>query len=187
MTVADALTELKRIDKAIQRRCQSIRRYCSKRKSSKDEIENQKAYVTAKIQSAEDLIRRYQDIKLTINESNLVTLITFRNRTFSVAEAILFKQWTHAQQTVLLSSFDTTTATTQIRDFQRTIVQGAINPEAMEKLDLVPELLYNEKKIESLKEQNLDMYSYVDALIEKSNHHTFIDFKIMPEGFESEE
>ena len=92
ITIADALTELKRIKKLLTKRSQNITRYSSKRKGGKDEIENQRKFIDSEYQSAKDLIVRYKTIKLAINASNLETMLSFEKKTFSVADAILFKQ-----------------------------------------------------------------------------------------------
>ena len=54
MTIADALTELKRIKKLIDKRVQIITRYSSKRRGGKDEIETQKKFITSEGQSVKD-------------------------------------------------------------------------------------------------------------------------------------
>jgi len=61
MTVAEALTELKRIAKLLPRRFNDIGQYCSKRKGAPDTIEHQADYVKEQRQSAEDLIASFHD------------------------------------------------------------------------------------------------------------------------------
>jgi len=175
ITIADALTELKRIKKLLVKRVQNITRYSSKRKGGKDEIENQKKFITSEYQSAKDLITRYKNIKLAINASNLDTMLTFEKKTFSVAEAILFKQQFHEMNNQILNSFSANTGLAQINAYTRMIGGlGALTQEQLEKIDMVPELLYDEAEILKSKEEQLNLYSFVDALIEKSNHNTNI-------------
>ena len=176
LTVADALTELKRIKKLLDKRIQNISRYASKRRGGKDEIDNQKKYIDSETQSAKDLITRYKDIKLAINKSNLETMLDFEGKQFSVAEAILFKQQLYEMNNKLYNAFTPNTGVNLVNQYIRTLggIGGQFTEEQMEKLDLVPELLYDEKKLLKLKEDNLSLYSFVDALIEKSNHNTFI-------------
>ncbi len=175
ITIADALTELKRISKLLPTRHQNISRYASKRKGVKDEIENQRKFVESEYQSAQDLITRYKDIKLAINRSNLETHIVFQGETFSVAEAILFKQTFYDMNKTLYNQFTPNNGNLQVNQFAR-LMGGSLKltQEQIEKLDLVPELLYDEKQILRAKEENLNKYSYIDALIEKNNHNTFI-------------
>ena len=176
ITIADGLTELKRIKKLLEQRNAYITRYSSKKRGNKDEVEDQKNFIAKQKQSAIDLIQRYCDIKLAINQSNLETMLSFEKRTFSVAQAILFKQQLHDMQTALYNSFVPNTGQAQINAYVRAIGGlGSLSQEQLEKLDLVPELLYSEAELIKLKETNLNLYSYVDALIEKSNHNISIE------------
>ena len=175
ITIADALTELKRIKKLLVKRSQNIARYSSKRKGAQDEIENQKKFIAAEYQSSKDLITRYKNIKLGINASNLETMLTFEKKTFSVAEAILFKQQFHEMNGQILNSFTPNTGIQHINMYIKMVGGlGGLTQEQMEKIDMVPELLYNEADILKSKEEQLNLYSFVDALIEKSNHNTNI-------------
>lgn len=173
MTIQDGLTELKRIHKLLETRRDNIRRYSSKKRGNKDEIEKQQEFVNEQFQSAKDLLQRYLNIKLAINVSNLSTIIVFKGKEFSVAEGILFKQRVYQAWTQLYESFSPSTGLSQISEFRRNI--GGLTAEQLEKLDFVPELLYDEKEILKLKEENLDLYAYIDALIDKSNHATTIE------------
>jgi len=175
LTIADALTELKRIKKLIDKKVGIITRYSSKRRGGKDEVENQKKFIASEGQSVRDLITRYKDIKLAINNSNLETVLNFEGKQFSVAEAILFKQQFYQMNETLYNAFTSNTGINQVNQYARLMGAGMqLTPEQAEKLDLVPELLYDEKKILKAKEENLSLYSFADALIEKSNHKTFI-------------
>jgi len=175
MTIADALTELKRIKKLLDKRYANIGRYSSKRRGAKDEVENQKKYIDEQFQSANDLIERYKDIKLAINKSNLETMLEFEGKTFSVAEGILFKQQFYEMKNGLYNSFTPNVGTHQVNLYIRSIGGvGSLTQEQLEKLDLIPELLYDEKRMQGFKEGNLNLYSFMDALIEKSNHNTQI-------------
>jgi len=176
LTVADALSELKRIKKLLVNRNQNISRYCSKRRGGKDEIENQKKFIESEFQSAKDLITRYKNIKLAINKSNLETILEFGGKTFSVADAILFKQQFYEMNKELLNAFMPNTGISQVNQYIQSLggIGHQFTEEQMQKLDLVPELLYDEKVILKAKEDDLNLYSFVDALIEKSNHNTYI-------------
>ena len=174
ITIADGLTELKRIVKLIEKRRENIFRYASKRRGSKDEIDNQRDFIKSEFDSCKDLITRYADIKLAINKSNLFTQLEFMDKQFTVAEAILFKQQFYEMKKGLYDVFSPNTGNRQVDHYINALRVGSLDQDQLEKLDLVPELLYDEKKMISLKEENLNLYSYVDALIEKSNHNTVI-------------
>ena len=173
MTVAEALTELKRIAKLLKRRNQNIRRYSSKKKGELDEVEGQRAWVDAQYQSAQDLIVRWTKIKLSMNASNLVIRINFEGKEFTVAEAILFKQKLYEMREALLNSFSPEQGISQVKA-HATIRPGNLTPEELVKIDLVPELMYDEAEILKEKDDILNLYSFIDALIEKSNHNTVI-------------
>jgi len=174
MTVAEALTELKRIAKLSARRNRNIARYSSKKKGDPDEVEGQKAWIAAQYQSAKDLIERWTKIKLAINDSNLETIIEFEGKKFSVAEAILFKQQLYEMKNNLLNSFTPKTGQDQIRTHLGAIGRLDLTKEEMTAINMVPELMYNEAEMIKAKEDLLNLYSFIDALIEKSNHNTVI-------------
>jgi len=178
MTIADALTELKRLKKLHTKRCRDIRRYSSKKRGNPDEIEGQRAWVDSQFQSAKDIEERYKRIKLLINESNLETKIEFEQDVFTVAEAILFKQMFYEMREDLLNSFTPDTGAKQVNDYIHTKTTGRgmmdLDNDEREAINLVPELFYEEATILKLKDDNLNLYSFIDALIEKSNHNTVI-------------
>ncbi len=174
MTVAEALTELKRIVKLSEKRNQNIRRYSSKKRGELDEVENQKKWIAAQHQSAKDLIKRWTAVKLAMNASNLVTIIEFEGEKFSVAEAILFKQQLYEMKRNLLNSFTPDTGLTQIRTHLGNIGRLDLDEEQMRAINLVPELMYNEAEMIKAREDLLNIYSFIDSLIEKSNHNTVI-------------
>lgn len=174
MTVAEALTELKRIVKLSAKRNQNIRRYSSKKRGELDEVESQKKWIAAQYQSAKDLIKRWTKIKLAMNDSNLQTIIEFEGEKFSVAEALLFKQQLYEMNNNLLNSFTPETGLNQIRIHLDNIGRLNLNEEQMAAINMVPELMYDEAKMIKEKEDLLNIYSFIEALIEKSNHNTVI-------------
>ena len=174
MTVAEALTELKRIVKLSAKRNQNIARYSSKKRGELDEIEGQKNWIKEQYQSAKDLIKRWTKIKLAMNDSNLKTIIEFEGEKFSVAEAILFKQQLYDMKNNLLTSFRPDTGLHQIRTHMSNIGRLDLTEEEMKGANLVPELMYDEAEMIKAKEDLLNLYSFIDALIEKSNHNTII-------------
>jgi len=173
MTVAEALTELKRIVKLSTKRNQNIRRYSSKKRGEMDEITGQKEWIEAQYQSAKDLIERWTKIKLALNDSNLRTIIEFEGEKFSVAEAILFKQQLYEMKNNLLNSFTPDTGLDQIRTHMGSL-RPDLTEEEMKGANLVPELMYDEAEMIKAKEDLLSLYSFIDALIEQSNHKTVI-------------
>jgi len=173
MTVAEALTELKRIVKLSTKRNQNIRRYSSKKRGEMDEITGQKEWIEAQYQSAKDLIERWTKIKLALNDSNLQTVIEFEGSRFSVAEAILFKQQLYEMKNNLLNSFTPDTGLDQIRTHMGSL-RPDLTEEEMKGANLVPELMYDEAEMIKAKEDLLSLYSFIDALIEQSNHKTVI-------------
>lgn len=174
MTVAEALTELKRIVKLSTKRNQNIRRYSSKKRGEMDEVTGQKKWIAAQYQSAKDLIERWTKIKLALNDSNLQTVIEFEGSKFSVAEAILFKQQLYEMKNKLLNSFTPDTGLDQIRNYMGNIGRLDLDEEQMAAINMVPELMYDEAEMIKAKEDLLNLYSFIDALIEKSNHNTVI-------------
>ena len=175
MTVAEALTELKRIVKLSVKRNQNIARYSSKKKGDSDEIEGQKKWIAAQYQSAKDLIERWTKIKLALNESNIQTIIEFEGKKFSVAEAILFKQQLYEMKSNLLISFTPNTGLNQILINLGNIGRLELNEKELAAINLVPELMYDEAEMIKAKDDLLNLYSFIDALIEKSNHNTVIN------------
>ncbi len=170
MSVAEGLRELERIDELFDQRTMEIGKYCSKWKDAKDIITNQKDYVDEQAQSARDLITDYKNIKLAINQSNIDTTFEFNGVTYSVAEAILYKQGIKNLYTRLYNAFHDNTARRQISE-QRT---GGLTEEHLVKLDLVPQLYYDPKVIQKEKEDLLTLMSHLDSLIDKANHNTEI-------------
>jgi len=174
-TVAEAMVELKLIMKKIETKMANIKRYSSKAKMIEDEKKDQEEYVKEHLQSAEDLIQRYTKIKLAIQKSNLETSFEFQNKTYSVAEAILFKQGLLDLYEKLWDSLSDSTGKSQINEYLRKFGMGTMSEEALAKIELVPYLFYDEKMKEKKLEELLELRSYLDRLIDKSNHNTIIN------------
>lgn len=173
LTIAEGLQELKRIVKILESRRNYITRYCSKKKGSRDEIEKQAEFVKAQFKSALDLITRYKDVKTEIQKANLTASFTFNGKKYTLSEAILYKQFLNAQYTALYNSFNTSTAQAHLSIYQRAF--GNLTPEQLEKIDMVPELYYDEKQIIKNKEDLIGLMANMDALIDKTNHATTIN------------
>lgn len=183
MTVAEALSELKRINRILPQRSANIRRYCSKMKASEDEVDHQRDFIDGQRQSAEDLIDRYVKIKLAIAQSNLVTMIEWEGNRMSVAEAILYKpnvgnrsSSTSHMLKQLYQSFVPENGTRMVEYFAR---QLGHNLQSMEEgqralVNLVPELYYDPKEIENIRDNIIALETRLDALIDGSNHQTTI-------------
>lgn len=172
LTIAEGLRELGRIDKLLRKRYRNIKRYASKLKATVDEIPNQQAYIREQEQSARDLLVRWKTIKLAINTANLEATFTFNDTEYSVAEAILHKQYLSDQYAKLYDSFDTTNADNQLSAMS---IRG-LNDESRQAMNLVPEVYFNIKIVQKNVENLLALTSRLDALIDASNHRTTIAF-----------
>jgi hypothetical protein len=177
ITIAEAMVELKLLNKKIENRMKQIKRYSSKAKMVEDEIENQEKYVKELLQSAEDLIQRYTLIKLAIQKSNLETTFEFQSKTYTIAEAILMKQGLLDLHEKLWDSLSASTGKIQINEYLKKFGVVTMSEDALEKIDLVPFLFYDEKLKEKKLEDLLELRSYLDRLIDKSNHQTTINIE----------
>ena len=74
----------------------------------------------------------------------------------------------------LLNSFTPETGQNQIHAHMNTIGRMNLTEEELAKINLVPELMYDEAEMIKEREDLLNLYSFIDALIEKSNHNTVI-------------
>ena len=176
MTIADALTELKRIKKIMPRKIANISIYSSKRRGAKDQIEGQAKFVKSETKAVLDLIKRFESIKGAVNASNLEATIVLDGETMTVGHSILFKQQYKEMYETLYNAFTPTTGQRQVDQHARYLGSNMANfsDKQLADLDLIPELLYKEKTVIAKKEHYLNMYSEADRLIEKSNHATTI-------------
>jgi hypothetical protein len=171
LTIQDAMNELKRINALFAQRGAEISKYASKRKGEADAISNQKQYLKEKRQSFEDLMKRYITIKTKIQYSNLTTSIKFGNWDLTVAEALVYKQTLITVDEQFLANYNLNTASNQINEYRRQI--GQLNQptqEMIEKLNLVPELFYDEIWLTKRKEDLMDFKANINNYIDKSNH-----------------
>jgi hypothetical protein len=177
MTIAEGLQELKRIDAMLDQKKQVIARYCSKKKGLPDEVTNQDAYVKEQAQSGIDLLKRYSAIKTAIQKANLEASFTLDGKTFTLAEAILFKQYLLREYQEYWMSFNPATAQAQINFYTNQIANrmNTLTPEQLTALNLVPELFYDPKKVQAEVEKLLTLKTSMDALIDKTNHATTIE------------
>jgi hypothetical protein len=175
LTIAEGLQELKRISKLLDHRKAYITRYCSKKKGSRDEIDKQAEFVKAQFKSALDLLTRYRNIKTEIQKANLTASFTYNGKAYTLSEAILYKQFLKEQYESLYNCFNISNAQTQLGMFRNYVNTSALTPEQLDKIDMIPELYYDEKQILKLKEELIGLMTNMDALIDKTNHAIFID------------
>ena len=174
MTVAEAMEELKLINKKFQNNIELLKKYSSKAKKNDDSIEKQEEYVKGLIQSSKDLVSRYTKIKIEIQKSNLTSAIEFKGKDYSIAEALLLKQGLFDWKERLWNSISEKQAEFQINKLLEAMGRLTLTEEALEKLDLIPHLFYDEKEKQEKLDDLLELRSYIDRLIEKSNHQTLI-------------
>jgi len=125
------------------------------------------------ISAAFDLLKRYSIIKLAIQQSNLTSTFVYEDNAYSIAEAILLKQYLYDQYVEILQAHNANMADQQIMNLKRN-VGVALTPEQMEALDLIPELYYDPIEIQKQYEHHIGLRTYINALIDKSNHNTII-------------
>ena len=107
---------------------------------------------------------------------NLVTSFEYNSKDYTIAEAILYKQQLEEYLNTLLNAFTDRTAQAQLSSYRNLIqATASINEEVLKGMNLVPELYYDEKKINKEKEDLLDFMAHINALIDRSNHLTTIE------------
>ena len=182
MTVAEGLNEIKRVDNLLQKRVSNISLYSSKMRKEKDAIPGQQKYIDEQKQSAEDLLKRFVEVKTAIQRSNLETKIRYIPESgnpieMTVAEALTFKQesGTYEMERKLYQAFSGRTGQNQIQNYLRAR-QGAnqMEEEDLEKLDWVVYHFFDQKEVMQ-KLEDLDEFKIkLDVLIEASNHQAHI-------------
>ena len=177
MTIADGLAEIRRLDKRITSALPVINKHASKWKAGPDLVPKQKEHVSSLIQSVKDMLERKRKIKIAIARSNLDVEVEYGGRVMSIHEALLFKgvhRQNNGEYHTLNSLYEQ--LNTNIADNQiYTIANRGIGDDMKELMNLVPAVFYDEKKVQEWKDDNLDLFSIVDALVDKSNHKTFIE------------
>ena len=176
MTVAEAMEELKLINQRFLKNIELLKKYSSKAKKNDDLIQNQQEYMKSLIQSSKDLVERYMKIKLEIQKSNLNSVIDFKGRKYSIAEGLLLKQGLFDWHERLWGSISENQAVIQTNKLLEAMGRLTLTEEALEKLDLIPHLFYDEKEKQEKLDELLELRSYIDRLIEKSNHQTKLLF-----------
>jgi len=174
LTIAEGLKELKLIDKKLRVRYDNIRQYSSKMKGAPDSIEKQDEYVKERRQSAEDLLKNYSAIKMAIQKANLEASFEFKGKTYTLAEAILWKHYLSEHYNALYGAFTAMTARGQIEGERAH--RAGLSEDELVKIGMVPHLFYDEREIQERKEELLELTAYIDALIDKTNHSYILKF-----------
>lgn len=174
MTVQDGLSELKLINQKLERNMNILRKYSSKMAADPDAIDDQKGVVANASQSCRDLIKRYLAIKNAIAKSNLETSFEFGGESFTIAEALFYKQGLIDMEERYLGSLNEGTANTRIQVMQRQF-SGVLDEEQLKNLKFTPQVFYDKKSKMDREEFLLEFRSMLDRLVDKSNHHTQIN------------
>lgn len=175
LTLAEGLKELKiKLNKADMLFFE-IRKYSSKMKDAPDIREKQQEHVRQLRQAAEDTLRDINNLKMAIQTANLEATFEFNGKTWTLAEAIYWKQTLKKYYENLWDSFTTETADVQIRAWKHAKAAN-LSQEDLATFNIVPHLFYNEDEIKEKKYELLALVEYIDALIDKVNHSTLISY-----------
>ncbi len=176
MNIADGLKELKVLAKKMVVTAHNIRNYSSKKKGQPDLIEKQKEFVKSERQKYEDILRNWTAIKLAIQRANLDTYIEYKDIKMSLAEAIIWKQGRKDMERSLWDSFTSETADSQIGQAKMVADKLGLTEAQMVEINMVPELYYDEREIQTKRETLLEFEGRIDALIDAANIRTALKF-----------
>jgi hypothetical protein len=174
INIADGLKEQKVLAKKMTVTARNLRRYSSKKKGQPDLIEKQKEYVRSERQKYEDLLKNWTAIKLAIQRANLDTYIEYKEIKMNLAEAIIWKQGRKETESLLWNSFTSEAADEQIGQAKMVAEKLGLTEAQMVEVNIVPELYYDEREIQSKKESLLEFEGRVDALIDAANIRTVL-------------
>lgn len=175
LTIQDGLSELKLINQKLERNNQLIRTYSSKKEGDPDQIENQKEYMKGLIQAGNDLLKRYLGIKIAIQKANLFASFEFEGTSYTLAEALVYKQGLLDMYEQLVNSLSSRTADESIRRSGITGNIGQLDEDQLKALKLVPKLFYSEEKKQAKLDELLELRAHLDRLIDKLNHQTILN------------
>jgi hypothetical protein len=168
LTIARGLKEIKAINKKLELKYAQIELHCSKMDSAPDAMNNQAEYIKREGQAVRDLLQRTNDIKIAIQKANLELSFTYKGKTYTLAEALIWKQLLKKEYESFYDAFTPITATSQIQLERMNL--GVVDEEKVKRLGMFPKLFYNEEEVQKWKEDHLDFTGQVDALIDQANH-----------------
>lgn len=186
MNIADGLRRTAAIEKKLPIISREITKYCSKKKNASDAIPNQKKHVQSLVQQYKDLMSEWAKIKLAIQRANLETTISYKDRTMSLAEAILWKGVINRREGYakggskefergLLNAFTTEVADADIGRLRDIFSKSGATQAQIEGADLVPELIgWDAVKVQEAKQFLMDLELELDAIIDRANVTTLL-------------
>ncbi len=92
----------------------------------------------------------------------------------NLAEAIIWKQGRKEMESLLWNSFTSEAADEQIGQAKMVAEKLGLTEAQMVEVNIVPELYYDEREIQSKKESLLEFEGRVDALIDAANIRTVL-------------
>ena len=100
-TITEALQELKLLSSKIEKLTTTTRFVCSVKSEDNVDLTTVLKDSSSNFQSILDLMERRAKIKAAIMQSNATTTIEIGNKTYTVAEAISTKEWTHDKKRLI--------------------------------------------------------------------------------------
>jgi hypothetical protein len=180
MLIQQGLSELKLIKKRMEKILEELETYsawCSKKKhpwgiqgaNQEYSVKQAEKEVQAKIQAYHDLAARFFKIKAAIDRTNMQTKITVAGRTFTLHEALIYKNHLVGMNQKLVQACDTA-----IRKAEAEVERYNARKEkdSVDSADLL--YLFPKKEIEKVDQFNIEFMEQVDAALQIANATTEI-------------
>ena len=166
MKIIDALKELPLIEKKVHKNAEQVEKYASYGSHVGAEFEDQaqqEKELKSLLQSNKDLLERYRKLKLALSKTNNETVVTINDKAMTITEWIIFRNKTSSLATSVYNRLTTRKAESDIRNTQVNLNEGQV-------VGIVK--CYQEKDKNNALEYVADLYSQIDATLERVNATT---------------
>lgn len=166
LMLIQGMKQLRIIEKKIKRNTTSINRYASMvstEKPSFDTEEKQRKEIDKLIQSNEDLMENYLNLKRRIEYTNLFTTVEIHGHAYSISELLILKRKLAGLMMSTFESLNDNEGKSRLTMYQRTAPEG--------QTVRVIKLYKEEKKNEGLRYWQ-DLYDNIDSRLEVINATT---------------
>jgi hypothetical protein len=162
MKLIEAMNELKLTEKKLQSKLAFIQRY-SARPNFRDDAfgGNENKKVAEAIQSANDLVARHEDLKRSIDYTNLVTKVRVGGKDYSIHSLILHKRFLCKLKSQVYGSLNDNQAQAEVAQLRNRPGDQKVNAQVVYNFDLID----RDAKLQEV----MELQSNIDSALQIAN------------------
>lgn len=165
--IVEAMNEIKLCDKKLKQKVEFIQKYAARPSFREDSFDPKNAgqgeakKVSEALQSAKDIVKRYETLKRNLDYTNLVTVVEVSGKKYTIHSLILHKRQICRMKRQIVSALNDQTAQLEVNQLRMREKEGKISAQVVYNYDI-------QRKEEELDELN-ELETNIDSALQVAN------------------